>query len=130
MDSVTTSSSGAAWPLDLKNGDTKKSWCLVTVGFWLVSICFLVTALKKDKPRVCQEWHGDPSIFLQMVGTAAGIQGSAIQPLRWFAVANLTGVMLRGHLLVELVHMLPYPPMFKGVRHLACRECDRRNLPP
>lgn len=50
--------------------------------------------------RCRMEWHGDPSIFLQMVGTAAGIQG----------------IMLRGHLLVELVHMLPYPPMFKGVR--------------
>ena len=29
------------------------------------------------------------------------------------------GVVLKGHLLVELVHMLPYPPMFKGVRNLA-----------
>lgn len=50
--------------------------------------------------RCRMEWHGDPSIFLQMVGTAAGVQG----------------VVLKGHLLVELVHMLPYPPMFKGVR--------------
>ena len=31
----------------------------------------------------------------------------------------VTGVVLEGHLLVELVHMLPYPPMFKGVSNLA-----------
>eukprot|EP00913_Durusdinium_trenchii_P029236 g27405.t1 len=48
----------------------------------------------------CMEWHGDPSIFLQLAGQEGGVHG----------------IMLRGQLLVELVHMLPYPPMFKGVR--------------
>lgn len=44
------------------------------------------------------EWHGDPSIFLQLAGQEGGVHG----------------IMLRGQLLVELVHMLPYPPMFKA----------------
>lgn len=26
-----------------------------------------------------EEWHGDPSIFLQMAGTAAGVQGTRVQ---------------------------------------------------
>ena len=34
----------------------------------------------------------------QVAGTSAGVQG----------------LTLRGHLLVELVHMLPYPPMSPG----------------
>lgn len=50
--------------------------------------------------RCRMEWHGDPSIFLQLAGQEGGVHG----------------IMLRGQLLVELVHMLPYPPMFKGVR--------------
>ena len=49
------------------------------------------------------EWHGDPSIFLQLAGQECGVHG----------------ITLRGQLLVELVHMLPYPPMFKAGRSLS-----------
>ena len=40
-----------------------------------------IASLAGSKPKaVCispkpKEWHGDPSIFLQMAGTAAGVQG-------------------------------------------------------
>ncbi|CAJ1408493.1 unnamed protein product [Effrenium voratum] len=50
--------------------------------------------------RCRMEWHGDLSVVLKIAGAAVGIQG----------------LTLKGQLLVELVHMLPYPPMFKGVR--------------
>lgn len=98
----------SALPSQLQGADFDKDRC--HLGDEAVQFTSIKIFDRKEKTAegMCEnivfrcrfEWNADLNVMFKVAGAEMGVQG----------------MVMKGQLLVELVHMISYPPMFKGVR--------------